>query len=482
MFDLKKLAADHAKLCNEYEELIGTAAEYEGKSDPSEDDKKKLEAAKAAVEEKKKAMDGIEGKMLLAKDVEKRRAASRELAGLATPEASQGQTAPFSGEAVDDTTGAKAIDHRKAERDEVNAFFEYCKTGGLGDVPDKLRDRMTPSGKAWTADAQGGIRLPASMAASIFAHRIDPYVGKSVWDMPRGKAIGDDPFLTADANFPEVMAPPEFMVELLSLPPEPMFLFQMVRKVPTKTGTIRWPKVTRTDADEFGGLSVSFISEGGEKPLDEPVFEQISISTNELAARAEIGRTLLSRSVVDIQAFLRNEFRGAIMNKIDETILFGSGVGEPAGIFGATGLRTQAREVNDEVSYTDLVKLDHQLRWNHRSTAAWIMADAAVEQLRLKLDGEQRPLFVRDVLTSTLDRMFGRPLFPTHRLSLGNNDVLTADTAQYIMPIEQDIVVMRSDHRLIEKNIVVFVIFMQVGGQFVHPRAGAKLQNKEGTS
>ncbi len=49
------------------------------------------------------------------------------------------------------------------------------------------------------------------------------------------------------------------------------------------------------------------------------------------------------------------------------------------------------------------------------------------------------------------------------------------------MPVEQDVVIMRSDHRKIENNIVVFVAFIQCGGRVVQERAFVRLGDTSGS-
>ncbi len=471
LFDLKKLREEHTQVLNDWEESIKLQGELDGKTDQTDEDKKKVETLKATGEELKGKADSIESKMKIAEDMAKRRATNETAGKLAEP-AQPG--APFDAEGKNHGVPAQPNDHQKEERIKEGYFWGYVRNGSQVEIPDKALDEMRPSGKTFQEGASG-IKLPRHLAQMVQGPAAYNAKMLGKYDELAGKAVGDDPFLTTDANFPEVMAPPEFMTELLELPPEPPFLFDRVRKVPTKTGTIRWPKVTQTDGSEYGGVVVDWIGEAGEKPKTEPIFEQVSIQTHELAARTEISRTLLSRSVIDMTQFIGREFRGAIMNEKDNVFLTGSGVGRPLGIMNTSGVRTVARQLAGDVSYDDLVNMEHAIRVNHRAGSVWVMADDVIKILRKKKDTDGRPLFVENSRTGAFDMLFGKPVIATHRLTEEFDDVVFGDWRQYIAPIETDVVILRSDHRKIENNIVVFVVFIMCGGKPVQERAFVRL-------
>ena len=482
MDNLKKLKAKYGGYVKEMQSVFGMITGLKEKSELTEDEQKKLDRLKTQYEDLKAKTDELQLDMEIAKDL----ADMSDLASKAddaSKPAPVGKTSPFSGKDDDNQEGDKDDGKVPAKPNDLRAmakaleveFYKYIDSGNKAEIPDGALDEMRVTGQGWTGQAAEGIKMPPHMAAKVLGL---PQKGFDI----RGKAVGDNPFLTTDTNFPEEMAPPEFMSELLRLSVEPTFMFQRVRKVPTKTGSVKWPRLKQTDANEFGTISLSWINEGGEKLATEPAFDQINIVTHELAARTEVSRTLVNRSIINFDALLVDLFRQAIMHEKDRVIIFGDGSGKPLGVTETTGLRSVNRKTADDVNYEDLVDMEHELQIQHRAAAIWVMADDVIKVLRKKLDNEGRPLFVENVRTGAFDTLFGRPIFATHRLSLGNKDVILLDPTQYIAPIEQDVVIMRSEHRKIENNLIVYVVFIQCGGQFVQPRAGVELLNKAGTS
>ncbi len=497
---VKELVAAHDGVVTEMEEHFTLISELEAKTDRSEEDESKLVAAKAEYETLKGKADSMESRLDVAKDLAARRAASLAAADLGKSDPNGGGKTPLPGANADDpdaddvrgkALAAKAIDHAARERDKEKFFWSYASKGTYEDVPDKGREMMDPQfeGKKHNWDSAQGVLMPPKMRNLIFnGPEFVTADGKAFIDplgLLRSKAVGDNPLLSTSADIPEALVPPEFQSELLQLPAEPPHLVDRVRRVPTKTGTLKWPRVVQTDGNEYGGVDVEWINEAGEKPEHNPKFDQVTIQTHELAARSELSRTLLNRSIIDLQAFLAAEFRGAILNAKDNAIIDGDGNGKPLGILKTPGIRRIARSTANKVIYDDLVDMECALRPQHRAAATWVMADTVMCQLRKEKDNEGRPLFVPNVRTGAFDSLFGKAIISTTRMddnvATGRDDIFFGDLRQYITPIETDIVMFRSDHRKIENNIVVFVVFLLCGGRVVQERAFVELGDTSGS-
>lgn len=355
---------------------------------------------------------------------------------------------------------------RNEYREERAKSLMFCDWMACRKVPEKFQQEMMPKSQGFAGKAQVGsaMLMPSSMAAKILSMA---YSGKS-----DGLLLSTG----AGSHGEEFLFDREFRPRLLELPVEPGVVYPRVTRVPTNTGEVLWPKVTQTDGDEHGTVVVTWSAEGAEKGKTEPLFEQVSIKTNELTAQTQISRTLLNRSAIDMEALIPRFFNNAIMHELDLVTLNGSGSGRPLGVLQDASVRQVFRKVLLKIDYLDLVKMKYRIRSHHRGNAVWVVADDAVEHLIGLLDLDGRPFFVPNPLAGQMDRLLGIPMLTTHRTSLGlNGDVILGDWSQYISPVEQEILVQRSEHRFIEKGVVVFIVSVLVGGKPVQGRAFVRL-------
>ncbi len=387
-----------------------------------------------------------------------------ELRGIATPEGKP-EAKPGdmpSGKSLPQKPPAEARNHDEEARDHEK-FFEMFILGKDSEIPDRAWGELLQSKNPAFIEGKSGCTLPKRLARTVLE---SPDV-MPIW----GKAL---PMVSSDA-LRSALVPQEYKPELLQLPPEPPTVYARTRKVPCMTGLITYPRVVQTDAQEYGGVTARWISEGALKPATEATFEQVQIATHEIAARTELSRTLLSRSSINLESFIAIEFKAAIMNLVDTAFLTGTGTGQPLGVFTAAGIRTVNRAVAGQIAYADLVNLEHAIRANHRANGVFVIGDNAMAYLKQTLDNDGRPLFVPDPSTGAYKTLLGYPYVTTHRLSLGTNDIVFGDWSQYIVPLEQDIVIQKSVDRKIEENVIVFVVFMLIGGRPVQTRAFVKL-------
>lgn len=355
---------------------------------------------------------------------------------------------------------------RNEYREERGKSLMFCDWMACRPVPDKFKEEMQPKNQGFKGKVQseGAMVMPASMAARILSM---PYSGKS-----------DGLLLSTGAggHGEEFLFDREFRPRLLELPPEPGVVYPRVTRVPTITGTVLWPKLVQTDADEHGTVAVTWSVEGAEKGKTDPLFEQVTISTNELTAQTQISRTLLNRSAIDMEALIPRMFNNSITHELDKVVLNGSGTGRPLGVIQDASVRSKFREVVNQISYADLVSMKYAIRSHHRGNAVWVVADDAVAHLIGQKDLNGVPFFVPNPLAGQMDRLLGIPMLTTHRTELGDTgDVLLGDWSQYISPVEQEILVQRSEHRHMELGVVLFVVSVLVGGKPVQGRAFVRL-------
>jgi HK97 family phage major capsid protein len=374
------------------------------------------------------------------------------------------------------TVAAKAVDHNAEENARVNVFRDYFCGKSLS---DSQRDLLAPQG-AWKSGA-GGVAIPRSLARSIMPEAFRFGTGL------RAKAL---PSTSAGSAGEASLFQPDFQNSLLQYQGEAPAIFPRAFKLPCYKGSILWPQLKQAapaadgTADEFaeyGYVSCGWTAEGAEAPGAEAQFQQVPISTHELAARTEMSRQLIGRASVDIEGLLSELFRASMLHKIDQALINGNGSTRPQGVLDAGfAIGSVNRAVASQVSYADLVNVETKIAPQLRANAAWVINDNAMQYIKKILDSNGRPLFLpylqspQDMYIGTI---LGHPVVATQRMpDLGTSgDVVLGAWNNYIAPVEQEIVVMRSEHRKIEQGLMVYVVFMQVGGKPVQTRAFAKL-------
>ena len=432
--------------------LLADIEALQGKALEAKSDEDKV-VAQEAVKAKEAEWEALKGKMEAAKIRAKRIALLNEVADLRTvvPAGSLAE-------------GKKMVPVGRNVEDPVqghtDAFIKYVQGKNLSDRELEL---TRPKSDSFEKGADGVV-LPRHMTRAI--------LGKNycqALDRIEGKVLNS----TSDS----ALVPQEYVPQLLQLPGEPATILDWVTMVPCKTGTLTIPRLTQTDANAYGGVAFTWITEGASKPETEPTFSQETIDTYELAGYTEVTHRMLSRSAFDIQSLLTTLYSDAMRNELARVIISGSGVGQPNGVVGFAGVRTVARAVANQVAYADLRNLKHLLLSYHRSGARWATDDTVEAYLEGLVDTTNRPLFNASVATGLVDRLLGYPYLVQERTpNIGaSGDVVFGNWRYYWFVVEQEIVIKRSDHYKFQTNTAAFVAYCVVGGEPIQPRAFAYL-------
>jgi len=118
---------------------------------------------------------------------------------------------------------------------------------------------------------------------------------------------------------------------------------------------------------------------------------------------------------------------------------------------------------------------------NHRAGAIFGVEDSVEQGLELQVDGQNRPLFRASMANGPYDRLIGYPYTVSLNLpGMGTQgDIVFGDFGQYMLVVEEEVTVSRSEHYRFRNNVVAFKIFAVVGGRLLQPRAMAILEGPE---
>ena len=469
LFDVGAQQKLHSKALTDWETAIGVLDESEKSGDTT-----KITAARAECDKLEGQVNALHSKCEAARKRNEFRRQNQAMGELATVSAagdlhSKSARMPVEGlgTVAAEAKGDEADDHEL--NNEFRKFF-CC----LGDMSGQAYEKLSSKSDMFKKGA-AGVRMPKRFAQALMPEAFQ--MGSGL----KSKAL---PLISGQPGSFYATIPPEFRQDLLQYEGEPGAIFPKCFRVPTKSGNILWPKLVQgapgveggaEEFAEYGYVSSAWTAEGAEFPGAEPKFVQLNLTPYELASRTELSRILLQRSAVDLEQLLGNLFRASMVHKIDEALISGDGNGKPTGVLTEPGIGLVKRCVANSIIYEDFVNIETQLPPQMLARASWVIGKNAMQMIKKIKDGFGRPLFLQNVSEGAYGSILGKPVTVTQRTSQGGvgaavGDVMLGIWDQYVCPMEQEIVVLRSEHQKMTQGLVVYAVFTVVGGRCVQPR------------
>ena len=458
---LKELQELMQKAFDDLEGILAKITEAEEAEDTDA-----VETAKTLHAEKSKEFDSLEAKVMEAKSHQKRVDLLKEVQDMSIPDPTV-----VAGKTVPTGSPAQPVDHVAEAHSKNEAFYSWIKGKKLDGETRKL---ITPkSERMQGSESADAVVIPDRLASRMMGSTYAMAFGKTMFSTATPAGIQTNP--SAAQN----LVPQEFSAVLQQLPFDVPSVLDRVTVVPSVTGTVTWPALVQTTGNEFGGVAFQWLGEGAEKPETEPEFEQLEISTHELSGYTEISERLLSRSSINLETLLATLYRGAMVYTIDNAILQGSGTGQPLGIVNTAGINLVTRNTDNVVNYSDLVNLKHAVKGVHRSGSNYVVEDSVEAGLELQTDTLGRPLFRASMANGPFDRLIGYPyIVGTNNPTLGTSgDIIFGNLRHYVLVMEEEITLARSEHVKFRENKVAFKVFTVVGGRLLQPRGMAILSD-----
>ena len=120
--------------------------------------------------------------------------------------------------------------------------------------------------------------------------------------------------------------------------------------------------------------AASWIEEGGALTFGDATFDQIYLDAYKLHVAIKVTEELLYDNAFNLENYIIDQFSKALANAEEDGMLNGTGVGQPLGIFAATGGGTVADTVT-ELTADSLIDLVYALKRPYRKNAAFIIND-----------------------------------------------------------------------------------------------------------
>jgi HK97 family phage major capsid protein len=266
------------------------------------------------------------------------------------------------------------------------------------------------------------------------------------------------------------MVPTQLRSTIMSVTPQEALVRPRATVIPAGSppdAAITMPALDQSGtnpANMFGGMSFSWIEEGGDKPETDADLKGITLVPHEIAGFVTVTDKLL-RNWQASSVFLENLMRGGVNAAEDYAFLRGTGNGQPLGAINAPATLYVNRAVSNQVSYVDLLKMVSVLLMRGGSPV-WSAPQSALVQFGQMTDPEGHYIWKANAVDGFAGSLLGYPLRWNNRApALGSKgDLLLADWSQYLIKDGSGPFVAASEHVKFTQNKTVIKIFWNVDG------------------
>jgi len=225
-------------------------------------------------------------------------------------------------------------------------------------------------------------------------------------------------------------------------------------------------ETSRADGSQFGGISASWMAEGGTYSASKPAFSTIDIKLNKVGALVVATDELLSDGGA-LESWLMSRVPDVLRFKVEKAIMSGDGVGKPLGILNSGALKSATRDGANLIIAGDIGRM-WEARWQGANDYVWFASPTIFNQL-MTMSISNMPVYVPP---SGLDadpygRLLGRPVVETeYNPSLGVvGDLLLASPSQYALITKGGVETASSIHVYFSTGEQAFRFTARFGGQ-----------------
>jgi len=218
---------------------------------------------------------------------------------------------------------------------------------------------------------------------------------------------------TVDVEGGFLSAPVEFMAEIIQELDNLVFMRQISRVLPPllESGTLGTPEVDTKMTDPAWTSELDIGVE--DTALD---FKRRDLKPNVLAKFIKVSETLLRRSTINVDEFVRERLAAAFAEAEENAFLNGPGTTEPLGVFtvSASGI-SAARDVTEDNTTTaftadGLINAQMFVQGQYRRNGSWIFHRDGVKLIRKLKDNDGHFIFQPALMPNVPDSLLGDPL------------------------------------------------------------------------
>ncbi|ETT45228.1 phage major capsid protein, HK97 family [Paenibacillus sp. FSL R7-269] len=266
-----------------------------------------------------------------------------------------------------------------------------------------------------------------------------------------------------------VFVPPKFSAQLFEITPEQAVVRPRAVVIPADDvapdASITFPALDQgAGSNMYGGVEVTWIGEGDEKPETNTKFKDLTLTPHEVAAHIVITDKLL-RNAPAVNTIVTRLFRGAIAAAEDDAFLYGNGVGKPSGAVVSAATVTVPRETANQIKYADIVAMLAKAKLG--GSLVWAASQSILPQLLTMKDDAGNLIFQPNIADKMTGTLLGYPIrFTENAPVLGTvGDLVLADLGYYLIKDGSGIFIQASEHPLFRQNKTIIKAFWNVDGK-----------------
>lgn len=190
------------------------------------------------------------------------------------------------------------------------------------------------------------------------------------------------------------LIPDEFRAQLMEVALENAVVRSRATVIPMSSLRVSIPFVDSTSnvSSVYGGVVGYWTEEGAGLTQSQPNFGRISLEAKKLTTYTEVPNELRRDSAISVEILLNKMFPEGINWFEDIAFMFGSGAGEPLGVFDSTNgaLITQAAEGNQDgvgsasgatIVWENIVRMYSRMLPSSLKNSVWVVSPACLPQL-----------------------------------------------------------------------------------------------------
>lgn len=245
-------------------------------------------------------------------------------------------------------------------------------------------------------------------------------------------------------------------------------------------------ETSRAEGSRYGGMRSYWVDEAGTITASKPKFRMIQLSLKKLAGLCYCTDELLADAGA-LGQFLTQRMPQEMLFTLENSLFFGTGVGQPLGFLTSGAVKTQAL-VSDQTIAANPLDIDNVLgmyssMWpRSRPNAVWYIS-TTIEPFLMKLKIGETPVYMPPggLSSNPYATLFGRPVIPTEYCSaLGTiGDIIFADPSQYTYIEKGGVEQAQSMHVRFLQDEMAFRFTMRCDGQ---PEWNSTLTAKDGVT
>jgi len=256
---------------------------------------------------------------------------------------------------------------------------------------------------------------------------------------------GDPSLEVGDPEQGGYLVPEEFSATLLERGFTNSDFISRCTKVPMQTNQVGMPfQEDFTHTSYLHGAMMAYWKEElGTKVATKPKFGKVTLKLQKLILMVYSSDELLEDSVVSMEPLLRKKAGDVFGWKIDESVIRGSGAGQPLGILGAPALVSQAKEAGqaaDTIVYNNIIKMWSRMHPRNLANAVWVANSNTFPQIAtmtivVGTGGAPVYLPANGAAGAPFGTLMGKPIiFTEHASTLGDlGDIMLIDFSEYLI-------------------------------------------------